>query len=69
MYLVWLRVAAVLYAIASLAALPTVLYSFPRWRRLCMPAAVLAFLFHFVSVTEMLGLAHRWLPVGYGEIE
>ena len=69
MYLVWLRVATVLYAIASLAALPTVLYSYPRWRRICMPTAVLAFIFHFVSATEMLGLAHRWLPVGYGEIE
>ncbi len=69
MYLVWLRVATVLYAIASLAALPAVLYSFPRWRRICMPVAVLAFFFHFVSASEMLGLAHRWLPVGYGEIE
>uniref|UniRef100_E6QMA1 Putative Cytochrome c assembly protein n=1 Tax=mine drainage metagenome TaxID=410659 RepID=E6QMA1_9ZZZZ len=69
MYLVWLRVAAVLYAVASLSALPAVLYSFPRWRRICLPTAVLAFLFHFVSATEMLGLAHRWLPVGYSEVE
>ena len=69
MYLVWLRVAAVLYAIASLTALPAVLYSFPRLRRIWLPAAALAILFHFVSAVEMLGLAHRWLPVGYGEIE
>ncbi len=69
MYLVWLRVAAVLYAIASLAALPAVLYSFPQLRRIWQPAAALAILFHFVSAVEMLGLAHRWLPVGYGEIE
>ncbi len=69
MYLVWLRVAAVLYAIASLAALPAVLYSFPSLRRIWQPAAALAILFHFVSAVEMLGLAHRWLPVGYGEIE
>ena len=69
MYLVWLRVAAVLYAVASLTALPAVLYAFPRWRRLCLPAAGLAFLFHLVSAVEMLGLAHRLYPVGYGEVE
>ncbi|WP_263360113.1 cytochrome C assembly family protein [Acidicapsa ligni] len=69
MYLVWLRVAAILYAVASLTALPAVLYAFPRWRKICLPAASLAFLFHLVSATEMLGLAHRWVPVGYGEVE
>ena len=69
MYLVWLRVAAVLYAVASLTALPAVLYAFPRWRRVCLPAATLAFLFHLVSATEMLGLAHRYFPVGYSEVE
>jgi ABC-type uncharacterized transport system permease subunit len=69
MYLVWLRVAAVLYAVASLTALPAVLYAFPRWRKICLPAAGLAFLFHLVSATEMLGLAHRYYPVGYGEVE
>lgn len=69
MYLVWLRVAAVLYAVASLTALPAVLYSFPRWRKLCLPAAGLAFLFHLVSAVEMLEVAHHWVPVSYGEIE
>lgn len=69
MYLVWLRVAAILYAVASLTALPAILYAFPRWRRACMPVAALAFLFHLVSATEMLGLAHRWIPVGYSEVE
>ncbi len=69
MYLVWLRVAAALYAVASLTALPAVLYAFPRFRRACLPVAGLAFLFHVVSATEMLGLAHRFYPVGYGELE
>jgi len=69
MYLVWLRVAAVLYAVASLTALPAVLYAFPRWRRACLPLAGLGFLFHLVSATEMLGLAHRYFPVGYSEVE
>ena len=69
MYLVWLRVAAVLYVVASLTALPAVLYAFPRWRKVCLPAAGLAFLFHLVSATEMLEVAHHWVPVSYGEIE
>ena len=69
MYLVWLRVAAALYAVASLTAVPAVLYAFPRWRRICLPVATLAFLFHLVSATEMLGLAHRYFPVGYSEVE
>ena len=65
----WLRVAAVLYAVASLTALPAVLYAFPRWRKVCLPAAGLAFLFHLVSAVEMLSVAHHWVPVSYGEIE
>lgn len=69
MYLVWLRVAVVLYAVASLSAVPAVLYAFPRWRRACLPAATLAFFFHLVSAIEMLGLSHRWLPVGFGQVE
>jgi ABC-type transport system involved in cytochrome c biogenesis permease subunit len=69
MYLVWLRVAAGLYAVASLTALPAVLYAFPRWRKVCLPAAGLAFLFHLVSAVEMLEVAHHWVPVSYGEIE
>ena len=69
MYLVWLRVAAVLYLLASLMALPAVLYAYPRWRKACLPVAGLAFLFHLVSATEMLGLAHRYFPVGFGEVE
>jgi len=69
MYLVWLRVAAVLYAVASLSAVPAVLYAFPRWRKACLPAATIAFFFHLVSAIEMLGLAHHWVPVSYGEVE
>jgi ABC-type uncharacterized transport system permease subunit len=64
MYLVWLRVAAVLYAAASIAAFPAVLHSRERWRKACVQIASMAFLFHFVSVVEMLALAHSWLPVG-----
>lgn len=68
MFLLWLRVAAVCYAIASLTALPAVLYGRPKWQKICLPAALTAFLFHFVSVAEMLNAAHRWMPVGMHEV-
>jgi ABC-type uncharacterized transport system permease subunit len=69
MYLLWLRVAAALYGIASVAALPAVFYERPRWLRLCLPAAMLGFLLHFVSVVEMLTAAHRLMPAGMHEIQ
>ena len=69
MFLLWLRVAAALYGLASIAALPAVFYERPRWLRLCLPAATLAFLLHFVSVVEMLSAAHRFMPVGMHEIQ
>lgn len=69
MFLLWLRVALVLYGVASIAALPAVLYGRPAWRRLCIPAAVSAFFFHFVAVTEMQTAARRWIPGETREVE
>src|SRR5271157_6038036 len=69
MDLLWLRVAAVLYAAASIAVFPAVLYGLARWRKTCVHLAGLGFFFHFVSVVEMLIQAHRWMPVGVREIE
>jgi ABC-type uncharacterized transport system permease subunit len=69
MYLLWLRVAAALYGVASITALPAVLHDRPRWQRVCLPAAILASLFHFVSITEMLSAAHRFTPIGMNEIQ
>jgi ABC-type uncharacterized transport system permease subunit len=69
MYLVWLRVAAVLYAAASIAAFPAVLHGREGWRKVCVHIASMAALFHLVSVVEMLVLAHSWLPVGVREGE
>src|SRR5487761_2181779 len=69
MYLLWLRVAEILYAVAALAALPAVLYGMERWRRFAVPVATLAFILHFVAVVEPLGMAHRWVPVGMRESE
>src|SRR5271157_4814616 len=69
MYLLWLRVAAILYAAACVAVFPAVLDSQVRWRKICVHLAGMAFFFHFVSAVEMLVQAHRWMPVGVREVE
>lgn len=69
MVLLWLRVAAVLYAGASIAVFPAVLLNRERWRSICVHLSGLGVFFHFVSVVEMLALAHRWVPVGVREAE
>ena len=69
MYLLWLRVAAILYGAGCVAVFPAVLYSSVPWRKSCVHLSGLAFFFHFVSLVEMLVQAHRWMPVGVREIE
>lgn len=69
MHLLWLRVAAILYAAGGAAVFPAVLYGLERWRRICVHVAGMAVFFHFVSAVEMLVQAHRWMPVGVREIE
>jgi len=69
MHLLWLRVAAILYAGASVAVFPAVLYSKDHWRKWCVHLGGLAFFFHFVSGVEMLAEAHRVVPVGAREVE
>ncbi|MGD0911959.1 MAG: cytochrome c biogenesis protein CcsA [Terracidiphilus sp.] len=69
MYLLWLRVAAILYAAGAFAVFPAVLYSQERARKWCVHLGGMAFFFHFVSVVEMLVQAHRLMPVGEREIE
>lgn len=69
MYLLWLRVAAILYAAAGVAVFPAVLYGALRWRSWCVHLGGVAILFHFVSAVEMLAGAHRWMPVGVREVQ
>jgi ABC-type uncharacterized transport system permease subunit len=69
MYLLWLRVAAILYAGAGFAVFPAVLYGGLRWRKWCVHLGGLAVFFHFVSAVEMLAGAHRWTPVGVREVQ
>jgi ABC-type uncharacterized transport system permease subunit len=69
MYLLWLRIAAMLYAGATIAIFPAVLYKVDRWRRWCVHLGGMALFFHFVSAVEMLAGAHRWVPVGPREVQ
>jgi ABC-type uncharacterized transport system permease subunit len=68
MFLLWLRVAAVLYGVASLLAIPAVLGNHPRGHRFCLPVALGGWFFHLVAVVEMMTAAHHLIPVMADEI-
>src|SRR6185437_4878307 len=69
MFLLCLQVAVALYGLASVAVLVAVFGHRPRWARLCVAASIVAWAFHAISCTEMLALAHRWMPVGMHEVQ
>ena len=69
MFLLWLRVAAVCYGVAAICGVPAVLNDLRRWTRVLLFASIAGFVFHFVSLAEMLGEAHRWTPVGTREMQ
>jgi ABC-type uncharacterized transport system permease subunit len=68
MFLIWLRVAASLYGVASLLAIPAVLGNRPRGHRFCLPVALGGWFFHLVATVEMLAAAHHLIPVMADEI-
>lgn len=69
MYLIWLRVALVLYGVSSIAVIPDAFSGQRRWRWLVLPACVAAVFFHFVGLAEMLNRAHHWVPASVHEVE
>jgi ABC-type uncharacterized transport system permease subunit len=69
MYLVWLRVALVLYGASCIAILPDVISGRTRWRRMVLPASVSAVFFHLVGLVEMLNMAHHWVPTSLHEVD
>jgi ABC-type uncharacterized transport system permease subunit len=68
MFLLWLRVAAVLYGVASLLAVPAVLGNRPRGHRFCLPVALGGWFFHLVAMVEVMTAAHHFIPVMADEI-
>lgn len=69
MYLIWLRIALVLYGVSSIAVIPDVFSERRRWRKAVFPACVAAVFFHFVALAEMMNLAHHWVPASLHEVE
>lgn len=69
MFLLWLRVAAVCYGVAAVCGVPAVLYDLRQWTRVFLFSSIAGFVLHFVSLGEMLREAHRWVPVGTGEMQ
>ena len=69
MSLLWIRVAALLYALASVCAVPAVLWERVLWRQATIALAVTGWLLHFVSFSETMAAAHRLLPVGMHEVQ
>jgi ABC-type uncharacterized transport system permease subunit len=68
MFLLWLRIAAGLYGVASILAIPAVLGNRPRGHRYCLPVAMGGWFFHLVATVEMLASAHHLIPVMTVEI-
>jgi ABC-type uncharacterized transport system permease subunit len=68
MFLLWLRIAAGLYGVASLLAIPAVLGNRPKGHRFCLPVTLGAWFFHMVATVEMLATAHHLIPVMGEEI-
>jgi ABC-type uncharacterized transport system permease subunit len=68
MFLLWLRIAAGLYGVASILAIPAVLGNRPRGHRYCLPVAMAGWFFHLVATVEMLASAHHLIPVMTVEI-
>ncbi len=69
MPLLWLRVAAAMYALASATVVPAVLYGQRRLERVSLPASGAGFFFHLVAVTELMVAAHHYLPLGWVEVQ
>ncbi|HZU09705.1 MAG TPA: cytochrome c biogenesis protein CcsA [Pseudacidobacterium sp.] len=69
MFLLWLRVAAALYGLASVSALPAVLGDRPRWQKASLVLAIAGWFYHVVAMVEILVAAHRWMPVGMHEVQ
>ncbi len=69
MSLLWLKLAVLLYATASLAVLPAALYDRRRWQPAAVGSTLLAVFFHFVALIETLNAAHHRLPVETHELQ
>ncbi len=71
MELFWIRGAVALYGLASLCALPAVLWSRARFRMVTMGATLAAVVLQCVSVAELIASTHphHWAPTNVHEVQ
>jgi ABC-type uncharacterized transport system permease subunit len=69
MFLFWLRVAAVLYGLASVSVMAAVFGARPSAKKATLPLAVLAWLAHVVATVGGMAATHHLMPVGMHEVQ
>ncbi len=69
MELLWIRSATVMYGVASLCALPAVLWGRVRFRTACMVLAFTAAILQCVAFAEAFAATHRFAPAGLHEVQ
>ena len=69
MELLWIRGATAMYGLASVCALPAVLWARVRFRTACLVLAVAAAVCQCVAFAEMFAAAHRFAPTGLHEVQ
>ncbi len=69
MELLWIRGATAMYGLASVCALPAVLWARVRFRTACIVLAVAAAVCQCVAFAEMFAAAHRSAPTGLHEVQ
>ena len=69
MGLIWIRAAAALYGLASICALPAVLWRMARYRPACIVLTVGAILLQIGSLVEIISKEHRIVPMGAHEVQ
>ena len=69
MGLIWIRGAAALYGLASICALPAVLWRMAHYRRACIALALSGVLLQIGSLLEIFSTAHRIVPMGAHEVQ
>ncbi len=69
MELLWIRGATAMYGVASLCALPAVLWGRVRFRTACMTLALSAAALQSVAFAEAFAATHRFAPAGLHEVQ
>lgn len=69
MGLLWIRGATAMYGVASVCAVPAVLWSRARFRTACTTLALMAVGLQCVAAVETLARTHHWVPANAHEVQ